>query len=450
MKLNAKTAIKQVGHIIDLWMPLKLEYDRAAGVSIAIAHKGKILYAKGFGYADMKRREKADAKTLYHIASHSKMFTATAVLKLAEQGKLRLNDKVSSYIPWFKGKNKDKDASKITIRQLLSHKAGIFRDGDTPHWNDGKFPKDLKRPFSLKALIIKNSTKFKYTNYGYSLLGLVIEKASDMSYGDYVTENILKPLSLKNTHPDYMDGLKHIATGYGADLPGAGIRAFGHYKTNAYAPATGFVSNSIDITKFMSMFLHERKSVLSKQSLDEMTKPHAKTGDGDEYGLGLDIFHIGKHKVIGHGGGFNGFYTRTVLNLHNGVSVEVFANSQSLNPTQLAVCILKIVGALMDGDGKYAAGRKISYGNYEGVYRNNWGDSLVVRAGNILVGLDPSANNPFKQPRRLMPTGKPHAFIMKSDNLYGPYDEETVFSDFKNGKARKSTTAGMPMRRIEG
>ena len=127
MKNTIPETIKQIGHIIDLWIPMKIKYDETPGISIAIAHKGKILFAKGFGFADIASRRKADEKTLYHIASHSKMFTAMALMKLVEEGKIKLDDHVADYIDWFKAKAKNKNAANITIRQLLSHTSGIFR-----------------------------------------------------------------------------------------------------------------------------------------------------------------------------------------------------------------------------------------------------------------------------------------------------------------------------------
>ena len=450
MKLQTSEAVKQIGHIIDLWIPLKIKYDKTPGISIGIAYKGKLLYAKGFGFADVSRKKKADAKTLYHIASHSKMFTATAIMKLVETGKLRLDDKVSDYIPWFKGKTKHSNASHITIRHLLSHMAGIFRDGDTPHWETGKFPKDLKKSFSPKSMIIENLTTFKYTNYGYSLLGLVIEKSSGMSYEEYVIKNILKPLGMKDTYVDYRKGIKHIATGYGADMPDQKRVVFGHYSTHAYSPATGFISNVADMTKFISSLSLQSsaRQVLHRESIKEMHLTHGKTRDDDEYGLGLDITYIDGRKIIGHGGGFSGFITRTLFDTHNDISVVVLTNSLSSSASQLAIGILDSIHLLINNLRQYETHSKISFSKYEGVYRSVWGDGVISKAGDILADFDPEANNPLKYARFLMPTGSAHTFTIKSKNVFSSYGEEAIFKNFSNGKARELVMATMPRRRI--
>lgn len=438
-----------MGHIIDLWMPMKIKYDETPGISIAISHKSKIIYAKGFGFADIKHKQKADSKTLYHIASHSKMFTSMAILKLVENGKIRLDDHVSDYIGWFKAKTKHGDAKNITIRQVLSHTAGIFRDGNTPHWETGKFPKDLKKAFSSKSLTIENSTAFKYTNYGYSLLGLVIEKASGMSYEKYVTKNILGPLGMKNTYVDYGNKIKHIATGYGAKVPDQNRVVFDHYATNAYAPATGFISNVTDMIRLISsLSLNNQSPVISRESVKEMARSHAKTGDENEYGLGLDINYYDGQKIIGHGGGFNGFITRTMMDTKNDVCVIVLTNSLSSNASQIARGIIESVDRLIHHPGDYVSHPKIIPTKYEGIYRSVWGDNVISKVDNILVGYSPRTNNPLRSCQRLIPTSSPHTFKIKTKNYYDSYDEEVIFTDFRNNKAQKMIDVSTPMKRI--
>ena len=151
--------LKDVIHIMEIWLPARIKYSDIPGLSIAISHKGKILYKNGFGYADVEKKIKAKEDTIYHIASISKTFTAVAILQLVEKGKIKLDDKVSKYIKWFKGKNKSGDLKDITMRHLLSNTSGIWRDGNTPHWVTGKFPKSLT--LSKDSLIFKPSSEFK-------------------------------------------------------------------------------------------------------------------------------------------------------------------------------------------------------------------------------------------------------------------------------------------------
>ncbi len=265
--MNFSESIRQVSHLIDLWLPLKIQYEHVPGVSLGITYKGTLVYQKGIGFADVEQRRRATEETLYHVASISKVFTALAVLQLVERGKLRLDDKVVHHLDWFRTNTRERDAAHITIRQLLSHASGIFRDGDTPLWETGKFPKDLQFSFSRKSLRMENLTGFKYSNYGFALLGMVIEKVSGVSYASYVQENILWPLRMRNTVPDYRKGLPYFAAGYGRMLPNTKRRKFPHYKTNAYMSATGFISNVVDLARFLSVFSLERRgAIISRES----------------------------------------------------------------------------------------------------------------------------------------------------------------------------------------
>src|SRR3989344_5642061 len=244
------SAIKEVEHLLDLWLPLRLKYDNVPGVSIAITYEDQILFKKGFGYANLEKKLKAKDDTLYHIASISKTFTSVAILQLVEQNKIRLNDPVGKHVKWFRGRNKNGNLENITIKQLLSNSSGLWRDGDTPHWVTGKFPKDLK-PKGNVNLIFKPGSEFKYSNYGFSVLGEVIKSVTGLKYEEYIKKNILNRLGMKSTYPDYKQGLKNIAEGYGRIIPKHKREKFGHYSANAYAPATGFVSNTIDLAKYI-------------------------------------------------------------------------------------------------------------------------------------------------------------------------------------------------------
>ena len=298
-------------------------------------------------------------------------------------------------------------------------------------------------------MILENLTTFKYANYGFALLGLVIEKISGLPYAEYVTKNILKPLGLRNTHPDYRPEIRNIATGYGAEVPDEKRIVFGHYAANAYAPATGFVSNALDMTKFISTFSLQGnpRRVIGRESIKEMSRLHAKVDDSDEYGLGLDIYYAGDRKVIGHGGGFNGFTTRTILDTKDDIAIVVLTNSfTSAGP--LASGILDAIIALVDDSREYSASSKIVFSKYEGIYRGVWGDSVISRAGDILIDYDPQTSNPLKNSRRLMRASAPHTFTIKTKNHFGPYDEPAVFTNFKNSKAQKLIEAWMPLKRV--
>ena len=168
--------------------------------NVLIAQEGQILYERSFGLADLSTRRKITNESSFPIASITKTFTATAILQLKQQGKLELEDKVSKFLPEF-------PYPKVTIKQLLSHTAGlpiydslfysfIPKHPDTVFTNKDLIPAFLS---SKAPLIFKSGEDFSYNNVNYNILALVIEKLSGLSYGAYLNEYIFKPLGMKNT-----------------------------------------------------------------------------------------------------------------------------------------------------------------------------------------------------------------------------------------------------------
>ncbi len=449
MKNNIPKAVKNIDHIGDLWLPLKIKYDRMPGLSVGIVYQGKLLYGKGFGFADIGKKQRATEKTLYHIASNSKMFTAVSIMQLVELGKLRLDDKVATHIDWFKAKNKNADAASITIRQLLSHAAGIFRDGDTAHWETGKFPKNLQSSFSEKSLRLENLASFKYANYGYGLLGEIIKRVSGLSYEQYVQVNILRPLGMNDTYPDYEDGLARVATGYGRNIPDEQRQIFPHYKTHAYSSATGFVSNVLDLGKFIhALSLESKNKILTRESKKEMIHPHEKTGEGDEYGLGVEIAYIKNRKIVGHGGGFNGFITKVMWDAQGDLGVIVLSNSLDSSAGNIARGLFETIYDFLDRQVEYMGNKKVNFKSLEGIYRSVWGDDVVVRMGNTLIAFNPKTDSPLRWSTSFIPEKVPNQFLMKSKNMFSNGNEIAKFGRFKNGRAQEAFFGATPSRRV--
>ncbi len=445
MKKDYKKAIKYAAKIADAWLPLKIQYDRTPGLSIGIVHRGKLVYKRGFGFADVAERKPATPDTCYRIASISKTFTAVAIMQLVESGKLHLDDKICAHLPWFKAKSKDSDACNITIRQILSHTAGVFRDGNTPHWADDKFPNaaGLQRTVS-KAIVFENLTRFKYSNFGFALLGEVIKKVSGVEYGAYVSEHILKKLGTDKTAPDLTKETESwLAKGYSRFIPHTEREAFRHVQTNAYASATGFLSNVSDLAKYLSALSVVDKNanlMISRESKKEMMQEYWATGEKDtSYGLGFVVYKIGDRKIIGHSGGFAGFITNIALDVENDVGVIVLSNTNDSSVGQISQGIFETIYEFADKDDTYTKGKKIPHQEgYEGVYRSKWGDETVVGLDANLVAFHPQTNSPVKEDGILLkPKGK-HKFVMDSKFNFGSPGEYAAFIFKKD--ARKAGT----------
>jgi CubicO group peptidase (beta-lactamase class C family) len=455
MKNEYTKAIKQTAKIIDAWLPLKIQYEQIPALSVGIVHNGKLVYKRGFGFADLESHKPATADTSYRIASISKTFTSIAIMQLVEQGKLNLDDKVQKHLPWFKAKTKDSDAKNISIRQVMSHTAGIFRDGNTSHWDDDKFPgpAGLRKEIS-QAVVFENLTCFKYSNFGYALLGQVVAKASGISYDEYVKKNIIKRLGMKKTAPDFTEDCeKWLATGYGRIIPGKERQAYNHVRTNAYASATGFLANVSDLAKYLSALSLKRKgadALIGRESKKEIMRGHWATGEGTEsYGLGFKIYKIGNRKIVEHSGGFCGYITDIALDVENDIGVITLSNTNDSSASAINRGIFETIYKFTDEGGKYLKGKRIqNQEKYEGVYRSRWNDEIVVGIDANLVAFDPQAHSPVKDGTLLRPK-KQDKFSIYSRFNFGSVGEFVSFTFGKDKrKAKKLLWGSSPYERI--
>ncbi len=449
MKNRLLEGIEETSRILTMWLPLKIEYDKTPGLSVGIMYKGNLVYGQGFGFSDIEKKQKVTTNTAFHIASISKMFTVTAIMQLVEKGRLHLDDKIQKFIPWFKARTSYTDAENITIRQLLSHTSGIFRDGDTPHWETGEFPSDLQVSFSPKSLTMENLTGFKYTNYGYALLGLVIERVSGVSFHECIQRNILDPLGMRSTFPDYVPSIKNLATGYGRETPGEKIRVFRHIQANSYAPATGFLSSTTDLSKFLAEFSFGENSekLLGRETKKEMMRPYGNISDREAYGLGLEIFYIYDRKIIGHGGAFQGFITQIGIDTRNEIGVIVLGNGQRTPAFEISRSIFEFIYSYVDIYSHFLREKNVRIPMYEGIYRNIWFDVVVASLGNTLISFSAEADLPLKHVQVYKSAKKKHSFVPKSKiDVRG---ELVTFRDFKNDKAESVVFGASSMRRVK-
>ena len=430
MKKDYTKAIKEVGSIIDMWLPSRMGYAHIPGMAVAITSKGKLAYANGFGYGDEAKKQKITPDTIFRIASISKVFTAVAVMQLAENRLLKLSDPVSKHVPWFTGK-----AADITIEDLLSHSSGICRDGNTQHWNNGDFPEELESAFSKDALILQRGSGFKYSNYGYSILGQVIETITETPYEEYVELNILKPLGMRATSVDYDPSLPNQAEGFERYIPDQKRKTFPHYKANAYAPATGFSSSAKDLSKLaVALLKNVGPQVLTAQSKKKMGEKEWDTGGSIKYGLGIDVLQIGKRKVYGHSGGFLGFTLMMVFDPKEELTVVVLINNGSMNASVFALSILEMIYA---GGEKRISGNARNHTPYTGIYRDNWRDTVCASLGGSLIAFSPNTDMPFRIALKRRPTKEKDTFVMDSADRFNAIGEKVIFTDFKNRKAQK-------------
>ena len=316
---------------IPQWLDYQVRDTEQPGCVIAIVHRGKVVLDQAFGHADIVAGVPLTPRHRFRVGSHSKSFTAAGIMKLREQGRLGLDDRVGRYVDGL-----HPAIAEATIAQLLSHTAGIVRDGsDTAPWQDRRpFPGVAEFRVDLAtAPVIEPNTRFKYSNHGYSLAGLVIEAVTETPYSSWIKRAIIDAAGLEETEPDMpIAGSVPVARGHSAKLP-LGRREVipGDNPTNAFASATGFVGTARDLARwFAQLDPGAQESVLTVASRREMTRrqwryPHSSVER--YYGLGIMSGKIAEWDWFGHSGGFQGFVSRTAMLPTPGVALSLATNA---------------------------------------------------------------------------------------------------------------------------
>ena len=280
------------------------------GISVAIARDNQIIFRRGYGLADLENQVPATAVTVFRIASVAKSLTAVAAMQLAEKGKLDLDAPVQKYAPSFPTK-----AFPITTRQLLSHLSGVrgYRSGEGERTYHYESLTDALAVFKDDPLEHEPGTKYAYTTFGYTLLGVVIEGASGMSYSEYLRERVLKPAGMLHTQvDDVYEIIPNRARGYSPKVYG---QFNGDWRNPALMdssykiPGGGLVSTAEDLARFA---IAVQNGLLIKQETFEQMSKNQRTRDGRETGYGYGWYVDGREGrepdgSVWHGGVQQGF-----------------------------------------------------------------------------------------------------------------------------------------------
>lgn len=301
--------------------------------TVLVAEKDKVLLSQGYGDADLEWTIPNTPATKFRIGSITKQFTAASVLLLQENGKLKLEDPVKTYLP-----DAPKAWDKVTVYNLLTHTSGITNFTGLPGWDTYKLqdhtPQDSIALFRDKPLDFEPGTKFYYSNSNYILLGQIIEKLSGMSYADFLQKNIFTPLAMTETGVDHTSIiLPQRAQGYDSVPDG--------FKHAAYVSATipysaGFLYSTVgDLLKWEHGLFGGH--VLSAASLRTMT-----TANKGEYGMGLFIKDAAHHGVITHNGSIEGFDTSLNFYPDKQLTIIVLGNVKTDAPDKIAEQLGKV------------------------------------------------------------------------------------------------------------
>ncbi|NIJ06127.1 serine hydrolase domain-containing protein [Frigoribacterium faeni] len=444
---------------VDSWLAYRRWRERVPGVQAAVWFDGALQLSTAHGLADEEAGVPLTTEHLFRIASHSKTFTATAVLQLVERGVLRLDDPAGRWVPRLaEAGSRLADA---TLRELLEHGAGVIRDGlDGDYWQHGRpFPDEAE----LLDMLLDRGDKaapgdgFGYSNLGYSLLGLVIEAATGRSYGEQVTETIVRPLGLTRTGPEWDPSrADEYAAGHsGRHVAQTRVR-LDHVDTRAMAAATGFYGTADDLVAYCSAHFDGDDRLLGAHSR-RLAQREAWQSDPDDpssahYGLGFVVDRVGGHRVVGHSGGYPGHITRSLFDPALGLAVSVMTNAVDGPATALSSGVLRLLDLALEPAPAGLATRASSAGldpaRFTGRFAGEFGIVDVALLGENLVALHPAGPDPVAGADRLRVVG-PTELLVARGNGFGAVGETMRYEFDPEGRATLLRGAGgMSMRPV--
>lgn len=340
---------------IDLLIKDYLQEAGTPGIAVGVIEKGELVYAKGFGVMSLETNDPVTENTIFHMASVSKTFVATSIMQLVEKEKVRLDDPVIKHLPYFKIKGDGYET--ITIREMLSHISGMPGTYDYEVNNDAQYDETALEKHVKKivecGLIEGQRGKFKYSDLAFEVLGDLISKVSGMSFENYIKENILNPIGMKEStflNVEVNKGL--LATPHCLDIK-KGYRAkvsevFPYNRR--HAPSSALCSNIVEMFKWAKVNLNKGTidgvQILKEESYLELFRIATSNGRGG-YGshIGLSWFLGGYkgNKVVGHSGSNTGFRSNLLIIPEKEIGLVWMTNSDFFGMKSVTDVLLDIV-----------------------------------------------------------------------------------------------------------
>lgn len=343
---STATAQDALSERVDRAVEAQRASQKIPGLALAVCKNGQLIKASGYGLANVELDAKVTPDTIFQTGSVGKQFTAMAVMMLVEEGKIGLDDKISKYIP-----ESPQTWSKVTVRNLLTHTSGIADYGAEENtmakgaidFRKDYTEEDLVKAFSTMPMDFAPGDKWKYSNTGYVLLGVIIHRATGKFYGDFLQERIFRPLGMSSTRIiSETDIVPHRSSGYRL--------LKGELKNQEWVSPTlnttadgALYTNVLDLAKWDAA-LYQRK-FLKPASYDAMWTPVTlNNGNTYPYGFGWCVKTQAGYHIVEHDGAWQGFTMSIARFLDQGLTVVVMTNldENNSNPAKIVADVAKI------------------------------------------------------------------------------------------------------------
>ena len=333
--------------LVHAYLEAQVQERGIPGLTAAVVEGGEVVYAAAFGERRVGEGEPLTPDHVFHFASVSKPFVATAIVQLAEDEKVGLDDLVTEHLPYFE--LADPAYREITIRQMLNHTSGMpdveDYEWDRPQYDAGAAERYV-RSIGSQKMLWPPAGGFRYSNMAFDALGDVIAKISGVSFEEYIQQNILEPLAMDRSsfvHPDIEESLR--TTDHVGDPP----RVSEVYPYNRrHAPSSTLNSSVRQMTRWMLANLNRGEldgvRILRSDSYEHLWTPTTETGrNGDAVGLSWFISEHRGHRMLYHGGSDTGFRSYILLLPDDGIGIVLASNWSGTDTGALARGMLDVI-----------------------------------------------------------------------------------------------------------
>lgn len=313
------------------------------GLAIGIVLNQQIYYANALGLQDLESKTPLTTSSLFHMASVSKPFVATAIMQLVEAGKMNLEDKLIDHLPYFK--MKDKAFREITILQILNHSSGIpdveDYEWDKPQYDDQAAERYAKS-FGETSLDFSPGEEFSYSNASFDILAALIAEVSGLTFEEYMTKNIFRPAGMVNStfsKPDVPEKLATRPHSMGDDLQMEVLETYPYNRI--HAPSSTLHSNIEDMTKWAMLYLNKGKingkRIFSEQSYTSLTSPTLEINKTRAIGLSWFTQELKGERIYYHSGGDEGYRTFFAFFPESKAAIILLGNNDYFQSSKAAI-----------------------------------------------------------------------------------------------------------------
>jgi len=324
----------------------ELRDTKTPGAAIAIVLGDRVIYERGFGVASVETNEPVRPEMLFRLGSTTKMFTATALVTLAERGAIDLNQSIDRYV-----KGLHPRIGRLTANQLLSHTSGLFDEAPMIGSNDETALAQEVRSWNGSRFFTEPSNIYSYSNPGFWLAGFLVESLSGKRYADQMNDGVFAPLGMKRTTLRPLVAMTYPIA-YGHDESPQGPAVVRPAANNAASwPAGSIFSNVTDLARFMTAFVNggrlDHAQVLSPTVIRTLMTPRVKIPGSDaSYGYGLEIATLRGVEIVRHGGSRSGYGSAILMVPERRFGVVTVANRTGVGLSRTANTAMEIVLSL--------------------------------------------------------------------------------------------------------